>query len=1270
MDTIKDYILGQVASKALPATDAYKLLEDLNALENKAQSEQPSDTDIAVIGISCRFPKAANPQQFWEILMNKVDAVVAFPKNRMEDVRLINEKTYEEYKGLNCRVGTYLDRIDLFDHSFFGITPAEARVMDPSQRLFLEVAVEALESAGLTEENLKESKTGVYVGYSISEDNYVDILPKDDPNVALGNQPSLLAYRLSFHYDMRGPTMIIDTACSSSLVAVHQACQAISLGDCDQAIVGGVNVRIYPAIREISNLGIEAFDGRCKTFDEKANGTNIGDGVAALILKRKDLAEKDGDYIHAVIKGSAVNSDGSSNGLTAPNPEAQADVIAKAWDKARINPENLSFIETHGTGTKLGDPIEINGLTHAFRRYTSKKGFCPLSAVKTNIGHLEATSGLAGLIKAILSMENRQLPPNIHYHKPNPYIDFENAPVFPNAQLRDLSPKSDKLLAAVSSFGISGTNCHLVVEEYPRTKDAAADAEQVLVLSAKSMESLKGMLNKYARFLKSSSEVSLRDICYTAAVGRTHYDLRLAVVCHSIQQLTETIDRYVAYLNVDPALRSIEELGVFYADKAKGGSENASKAAYSKYNRTTQSILELYLSGQIINWQNYYRKGKKIPLPTYAFNSKRHWPKLEMERAYDEQDRLKNVFFKLEWVQEASAVLQTPHPILHKENCIYFMHNEPKHHAVVEYATSHGVKAFKVYPGSCYEKHNDNEFTIRPNQTEDYNKLLDDVLQNNSRNISSIVHMWDCLPVGDHMHSFEGICGSQDQSTFSGFKLIRACQQKMQDLDFRFIAMTSYAHKVVSDDKSMDPSRMPFLGLNKVASQEMPKVRGLAIDIDVENFNTETPKDLFAEMFLPEAYKDAVVAYRHGKRYVQVLDREQVEGLKPREFSIRENGVYLIAGGAGYLGLETALYLARQKPVKIALLGRKDFSSFGEKQRRLIKELTDLGSTLHYISCDVTNLQESSKAIESIHQKLGKVNGIFVAIKNISHKRLDDVSFEEFSSNILAKLKGVWLLDNLTKQDPVDFMATFSSISSMTGGPTGADCCASNLFLDSYGDYRNAQGRTTITMNYTLIEADDGSLLSDRMSMIPPLTKAEFLQCLNICLTKKVDFAVMADFDSNVMNLVLPFMKVRFSERLLKGFSSRSKGKGETPAAYQTAVKKSSTQNSDDMTLDDINKIVIQIWKDVLGYDQIDAQANFFNIGGDSISAVKLIHLIKVQLQVDVEVSDLYSYPILSDFAQYLAKKLNVSSKDDALTKLLADIESGKLDPEFAATLI
>lgn len=1252
MKNLQDYILEQVSQKKLTAIEAMQLLNELKN-SNPSQSKE-----YAVIGIACRFPQAETPNQFWKNLINKKDTIGSFPKNRIQDVKCINQQTYEMFRDLNCRVGSYLDRIDLFDHTFFGVTPSETRVMDPQQRIFLETAVEALEDAGLTEDELKASKTGVYVGFSINDDNYIDILAKDDPNVALGNQPSMLAYRLSFLYDLRGPTMIVDTACSSSLVAVHQACQAISTGDCEQAIVGGVNIRLFPAIREINNLGIEAYDGRCKTFDEKANGTNIGDGVAALVIKRKDLAERDGDFIHAIIKGSAVNSDGSSNGITAPNPEAQASVISEAWKKAGIDPEKLNFIETHGTGTKLGDPIEITGLSHAFSEFTSKKQFCALGAVKTNIGHLEATSGMAGLIKAILSLKHRQLPPNIHFTKPNPFIDFDNSPVYVNTKLKTWAPSEGKLTAGTSSFGISGTNCHVVLEEYHPARNEIKDEPSLIFISAKNEESLKGILSKYSQYL-NNCPYSLADICFSSAIARNHYSHRIAIIANSIVDLKDKID---LYLSGREHLDNLLDSDIFYQNLTL----NRSWTCQIKLTEEFEHLLNLYFSGQHIDWKSVlsHKSGRKVPLPTYSFLPKRHWPKIEIEIG-DMEQRIDSVCHAMKWVEEENT------PAVVDGNYgkyLFFMQDLPAHDSFFNLSGKRGVQGTKVYMGTEFKRINDKVFTIDPNNSDHYEKLVEELSRDGQ--IAGVVHMWDCMPISNAMDSFEGISESQIAGTFSSYHLIRAFKKQCNEPAIRFISMTAYAHKVTENDTVIDPSRMPSLGINKVISQEYPKTLSISIDCDIDRYNDSIGAMLFSEIFDNVAYKDAVVAIRKGKRFVQIIDRVNLSEIKDRRVSIRENGVYVIAGGTGYLGMQTALLLARKARVKIALLSRRPSSELTEKHQMQFEEIRKNGSEVIFIQTDVTNPKSCQEAINAINSQFGTINGVFVANKNISHQRLDVVSYDFIRSNILSKLRAVWLLDYLTAGQNLDFMATFSSISSLTGGPTGADCCASNLFLDSYGDYRNDLGKTTITMNFTLIEADDGSLLSDRLTMIPPLTKEEYIRCLEIFLTKELNFAAMADFNSHVMTLVLPFMKLRFSENLLREFNSASQTTAKKDAVGN-ASKTLPSKKNERMAFEEILGLMKKIWMDVLGYTELEDEANFFDIGGDSISAVKLLHLAKVQLQVDLNVSDLYSYPIVKDLCKYVNKKLyGEESSDQSLKKLLEGIDSGSMELEEAVNLL
>jgi hypothetical protein len=412
-------------------------------------------------------------------------------------------------------------------------------------------------------------------------------------------------------------------------------------------------------------------------------------------------------------------------------------------------------------------------------------------------------------------------------------------------------------------------------------------------------------------------------------------------------------------------------------------------------------------------------------------------------------------------------------------------------------------------------------------------------------------------------------------------------------------------------------------------------------------------------MFPVDTYRDAVVGYRQGKRYVQVLSQKNPfqAAAAASAAPIRPNGIYAIAGGAGYLGLETARLLATKASVTIVLIGRKPEASLSPRQQTKMEEIRKLGSQIIYLEGDVTLLASCTEVIRNIEQRCGALHGIFIAIKNISHKLLEEVSFEELGKNIVAKIQGTWLLDNLTKHLPLDFIATFSSISSLTGGPTGGDCCASNLFLDSFGEWRNAQHRRTLTMNFTLIEADDGSLLSDRMSMIPPLSREEFVACLWTCLSSNIPFAVMADFSSRVMSRVLPFMKIHFADDLVSKFLT-------TTPEQRPAI---AAQGENIPTFEEIVSILVHIWKDVLGLDDVDSRSQYFEIGGESISAVKLLHLTKVQLQVQLEIADLYSYPVLEDLARFIEGKMRPQGSahkepSSDVARILEEFQSGKID--------
>jgi 3-oxoacyl-(acyl-carrier-protein) synthase/SAM-dependent methyltransferase/NAD(P)-dependent dehydrogenase (short-subunit alcohol dehydrogenase family)/acyl carrier protein len=502
---------------------------------------RPPAPQVAIIGIGCRFPGGAiSPEAFWDGLISGFDAVRDMPSGRWDATFRVASDA-EPSGTSNRRRGGFLDDIETFDASFFGLSPREASQMDPQQRLLLETAWEALEDAGQVAAHLAGSATGVFIGVQSHSNDYYTLqshrVDRIDTYTALGTAHSILANRLSFLLDLRGPSLAIDTACSSSLVAVHMACQSLKTGDCDLAVAGGVNLILTPDFSIcLDKMEILAPDGRCKTFDERANGFVRGEGCGVIVLKRLEDAVRDGDPILAVIRGSAVNQDGASNGLTAPNGLAQEAVIRKALNIAQLGPEAVSYVETHGTGTALGDPIEIEALANVLRSGPEPRGRCVLGALKTNIGHLEAASGIAGLIKAVLCLNHDAIPANLHLSALNPHL-VERAGCFVLPGEATPWPRGDKpRVAGVSSFGFGGTNAHVLLADAPLPPAALPPATgrgaMLLPISARSEDALRCLAQAHVAFLAGSKVGALEptDIAYTASLRRLHHDQRLCAV--------------------------------------------------------------------------------------------------------------------------------------------------------------------------------------------------------------------------------------------------------------------------------------------------------------------------------------------------------------------------------------------------------------------------------------------------------------------------------------------------------------------------------------------------------------------------------------------------------------------------------------------------------------------------------------------------------------------------------------------------------------------
>jgi phthiocerol/phenolphthiocerol synthesis type-I polyketide synthase E len=494
-----------------------------------------TDSDIAIISMAGRFPHAPQLEDFWRNLRDGRESVVQLSDEELlasgVDTAMLQNPNY-------VKSGVFLDDYDLFDNVFFGLTPREAAIIDPQQRVFLECAWEALEAAGYDAARYAGA-IGVFAGVSISTylinlfSNRSELGTVSTFQLLMSNDKDFLPTRVSYKLDLHGPSVAVQTACSTSLVAVHLACQSLLNGESDMALAGGASIPIPQRRGYLYQEGnINSPDGHCRTFDADAQGTIGGSGVGVVLLKRLADALDDGDTIYAVIKGSAVNNDGAMKvGYTAPSVEGQAKVVAEALSIAGVDPETVTYIEAHGTGTTLGDPIEIAALQKVFAR-TTKNNFCGIGSVKTNIGHLDTAAGVAGLIKTVLALKHKELPPSLHFTRPNPKIDFANSPFYVNASLRAWENGETPRRAGVSSFGIGGTNAHVVLEEAPSLQESGPSRDwQLLLWSARTESALEKMTDNLARYLQLNTGVNLVDVCYTLSVGRKTFDHRRMLVC-------------------------------------------------------------------------------------------------------------------------------------------------------------------------------------------------------------------------------------------------------------------------------------------------------------------------------------------------------------------------------------------------------------------------------------------------------------------------------------------------------------------------------------------------------------------------------------------------------------------------------------------------------------------------------------------------------------------------------------------------------------------
>ena len=593
---------------------------------------------IAVIGMAGQFPQAKNLEEFWQNLAQGRNCITPVPAYRW-DVNAYYQAGEVVAGKTNSQWVGGLEEYDRFDPLFFNISPSEAESMDPQQRLFLQACWHSVENAGYDARLLSGSKCGVFVGCTTGHYHQLSREHQLSAQGFTGNATSILAARISYFLNLQGPCISIDTACSSSLVAIAHACDSLTSGGSDVALAGGVYVMAGPELHIMtSQAGMLSLEGKCFSFDHRADGFVPGEGVGVVMLKRLADAEKDQDIIYGIIQGWGVNQDGKTNGITAPNPESQARLEQEVYEKYQIDPANIQLIEAHGTGTKLGDPIEVEGLKKAFKKYTQNKEYCALGSVKSNIGHCLTAAGIAGVIKLILALQHKQLPPTINFERLNEHIELKDSPFYINEQLQEWKLNgAQRRQAATSSFGFSGTNAHMVIGEYqPPAKVKAPvsviteNRKVIIALSARTAAQLQQKACDLWDFLRQeAASVDLVGLAYTLQVGRAGMEERVGFLVSSVEQLAEKLE---AYIEGKPEIKD------FYQGQIKGSKESMSVISQDDEVKQTivekwiaqkklSKLLELWVKGLELDWNKLYGEAKpqRMSLPVYPFAKERYW---------------------------------------------------------------------------------------------------------------------------------------------------------------------------------------------------------------------------------------------------------------------------------------------------------------------------------------------------------------------------------------------------------------------------------------------------------------------------------------------------------------------------------------------------------------------------------------------------------------------------------------------------------------------
>ncbi|QIC04840.1 SDR family NAD(P)-dependent oxidoreductase [Brevibacillus sp. 7WMA2] len=1171
---------------------------------------------IAVIGMSGRFPQARNIEEMWQIVVDAKDTIQYPPEER----RSLTEAKIDRKCG-------WVPGVDEFDPLFFEISPREAELMDPRQRLLLQETVKALEDAGYGEKQIKNGKVGMFVG--VEEGDYQFVVK--EAGTITSNHNAILASRISYFLNFNGPVLAINTACSSGLVAVHQACMSLRNNECETAIAAGVSLMLSPVFLEgMSRAGMLSKDGKCFAFDKRANGMVPGEAVTAVVLKRLSQAQADGDPIHAVIQGSGINYDGKTNGITAPSSISQANLLQSVYDQYQVDPEDIEYIVTHGTGTKLGDPVEIHALQEAFKRYTKKEEFCALTSTKTNFGHSFAASGLVSFISLIQAFRHQIIPASLHFEQENEYIRWKNSPFYVNTESREwTAAKGKALTGAVSAFGMSGTNVHMVLQHYP-DKSTGYEMKKppyhILALSAKSEEALQEKIRDMIRFLEGEgANMSLPQISYTLLEGRQHYLHRCAIVVQDVEDALNAWRMLVASKKAPHVFQGkvsrefIAQMAMerFIQELLK--QSEAQHEQKTKYHETLLALADFYCQGYHIEWDKLFGKNKptRIHLPAYPFAREHYWGASVVAQSANSTATTLDA-------RESHAL---PSPV-RQENRLLQKHWEP-----CEPVFSSGDR-------------NGSIVILTTNQTRELAMEISKQLPRSE--IRDVCDLDVMVLQQNEWESYAGCidlvgCSGEQTQSLLGISWLQQLIDKGNKNGLLLLGVTKGLEALRNNH--IELSGACRAGLYRMLQSEYSHVRSRHVDLE-DSEDTQ----LLAQHIAAECNtigEESEICYRDGLRLQACHVEEEVPSEKwdmKQSLDFPPDQVLLITGGTRGLGALCAKHFVATHGVKkLVLTGRETLPArenwddyLGQdtsvaKKIQVVRELESQGASVKVLSVSLTDPEAVKTSMIEIKSSMGPIGGVIhcAGIGDRDYPAFIRKPLERIQAVLEPKVAGLQVLYECIKNEPLAFFLLFSSVSAAIPALASgqSDYAMANAYMDYFAWAKRHECPITSIQWPSWKETGMGEVrsIAYQLSGLYSHTDAQGLRLLDFVLANKLNAVVLpAMVNPDVWKLEHSML------RKLQGPATDNASARAVPIETGQALG----------PVQEVAKNwLLQLFSKELKIDQEKLETNIpiQDYGADSIILAQLMRLISQEVNEEIDPSILYEYATIDALAGWLA---------------------------------